>query len=179
MQPITSFAPRIASRVLVLLLVFGVSLPQVRLRAQEPTPRERELLRELDDARREIERLRTELGRLQGTPSAPDATRRVAPSASDPAPQARTPVAPAPGAAAPAGQGIVLPAAVAEGSRVTAAELLADYRASGLGGDARYKGRRFEVAGTVRTFKKVFASLTWEVELEAGDALGLIRCRVS
>lgn len=177
MKPFPSPAQLVATCGMGFLLLLGLGLFPVDLGAQVPSAREMELERELEKARREIEALKAEIRGLRGETAVPPTPRPVV-------------VEQVPGASASASQGLVvpktsgpvesgLPTPVPEGGRVEVATLLADYRASGWGGDAKYRGRRFEIAGTVRSFKKVFASMTWEVELEAGGALGLVRCRVT
>lgn len=141
--------------------------------AQAPATDEvRQLREELEKARREIESLKAENARLRAAPAPAPATQ---PAAADPgsgAPGRSASVAPAAGS-------IVLPAPVADGERVTLERLLADYQASALAGDARYKGRRLQVDGTVRSFKKAFVGLGWSVSLGADDQLGMVRCAVS
>lgn len=154
------------------------------LRAETPAKDEQLLKEQLDKARQEIERLKAENARLRGeTPSSNPVPPAPVPPPPPPNPPSAGPSTPGPVAPLPspqpAGTTVVVPAPIAEGTRVTANQLLADYRGSAIGGDARYKGRRIQVEGTVRSFKKLFASMLWDVQLEAGDALGVLRCRVT
>lgn len=166
---------------LAILLAHSWFVPP--LRAETPAKDEQLLKEQLDTARQEIERLKAENARLRGetAPSNP-----VPPAPAVPPPlNPPSAVSPSPGPAAPVpapqplASTVVVPAPIAEGTRVTASQLLADYRVSAIGGDARYKGRRILVEGTVRSFKKLFASMVWDVQLEAGDALGVLRCRMT
>jgi len=147
-----------------------------------PAQQEKQLREDLEKARQEIERLKEENARLKGTPpsAVPAPTTTVAPKAIPPSsrPANDVPSVTAPGVT-PTPSTVAVPAPVADGALVTAMQLLADYSASAVGGDARYKGRRFRIEGTVRSFKKVFVAMGWDVHLEGQDTLGSIRCRVS
>lgn len=123
----------------------------------------------LEQAREEIRVLREENARLRSGAGAPVA---VVPPAASPV------VTTAPMAGVAPGQ-VVLPVAIEDGASVSVEQLLADYRQSTLAGDARYKGRRFRLEGTVRGFKRTFGGLTWLVELQSKGQLGLVRCSVS
>lgn len=141
----------------------------------------KQLREELAKARQEIQVLREENARLKGTsvqaPGAPASPAGVvavpvpAPGVGVAAPSGV--VSASPGVAAPGT--ITVPAPIAEGASVTVEQLLGEYRTSTLAGDARYKGRRFRLEGTVRSFKKTFAGMSWVVELQGGDRLGLVR----
>lgn len=171
------------------VLLLGTCLLVGRVHGQAPAPTAPSgLQEELEKARREIERLQAENARLRGERNAAPATPDLAPTPVPP-PTPAVIAAPTPpsavpppitgGLVQPASGLIVLPAPVADGETVRVEQLLADYRASAVGGDARYKGRRLRLAGTVRSFKKVFVSMSWDVQLEAGDALGVVRCRTT
>jgi hypothetical protein len=159
-----------------------------RLRAQDTPASEAEvraLREELQRAKAEAQALKDENARLrnQAPGAAPIAAAAPAPAAI-PATGGSPPPASVPAAtlvpASPLRSGaITLPAPVAEGTAVSVDQLLQEYRTSTLGGDARYKGRRIQLAGTVRGFKKTFVGLSWIVELQAGDKLGIVRCTVS
>jgi hypothetical protein len=128
-------------------------------------PAELEKLRdELRQAREEIRVLREENARLRGAAPAPAAS-----------------VGQPPPAAAPAGSpvAIVTLAPLADGEVVPLDRLLADYRQSALAADARYKGRRFAVRGTVNGFEKPFVGLRWGVILRGADAFGRVQAKVS
>ena len=160
----------------------GHGLGPSALAQTSPAQHERQLREDLEKARQEIERLKEENARLRGTPPAvvptqppPEVPKSIPPapkSAGQVPPTAAPPVTPTPST-------VAVPAPVADGAVVSAMQLLADYSASAIGGDARYKGRRFRIEGTVRSFKKVFVAMGWDVHLEGQDTLGTIRCRVS
>ncbi|MCC6232570.1 MAG: hypothetical protein IT580_07995 [Verrucomicrobiales bacterium] len=151
-------------------LVLGLS-PGLPARGQASGSSEESLRRELQKARDEIRQLQEENARLKGKrPEAPTA----------PAGAAAVPV-PTSAVSAPAPDGsrvVTIPAPVEEGTEVTVERLLADYQASAIAGDARYKGRRLRVSGRVHSFKKAFVGLGWTVQLKAADQLGLVRCQV-
>lgn len=138
------------------------------------------LREELRQAREEIRLLREENARLRGgtPPSAPASV--SVPVTGSPAPGGgvATSGPASTGIVVPAGS-VVMPPPIEEGASVTVEQLLSEYRQSTLAGDARYKGRRFRLEGTVRGFKKTFGGLTWIVELQSEGQLGLVRCSFS
>lgn len=158
---------------LVFLAVPALLGPGVR--AQSTDAETRALREELEKARLEIQQLKEENARLRGTApvAAPVAQDAAVAAAAVPARQGAAGAAPANAGA------ITLPAPVAQGELVTVEQVLADYRASALAGDAKYKGQRLRVRGVVQGFKKNFAGLSWAVNLSSGDKLGLVRCIVS
>jgi hypothetical protein len=130
------------------------------LGAQAPNEVER-LRMELEQARQEIEQLREENARLRsGGAVSPVATQ------SGHSPAAVLSASP-------------LPAPVAEGSLVSMDQLLADYGASALVAEGRYRGRRIRLEGTAHGFKKVFVGMTWVVLLQADHRLGQVRATVN
>ncbi len=157
---------------LIALVLAGILTPA---RAQNTPDSVDALRRELINAREEIRQLREENARLRGErPAAPASALTPVATAAGPFVPAPTPAS-ASSSAAPV---VVLPAPMAEGSAVTVDQLLADYRVSALAGDARFKGRRLRVSGTVHSFKKAFVGLGWTVQMKATDQLGMVRCQV-
>lgn len=142
------------------------------LGAQAPSEVER-LRMELEQARQEIQQLREENARLRSlggvSPVSVPATGGV-----------EVPVAATSGQTPAVGwSASALPAPVAEGSLVSMDQLLADYGANALVADARYRGRRIRLEGTVHGFKKVFVGMTWVVLLQADHRLGQVRATVN
>lgn len=176
-------------------VVLASGLPGNTSRAQTGPTSEQVLKEELEKARHEIERLKEENARLkgkekEGARALPENPNRIAvpsvPPPSSPAVPATTSSAVGPGPSgsnAVVGGGgagtVVVPAPIAEGEKVTAEQVLADYRTSAVAGDARYKGRKFRVEGPVQSFKKVFAGMTWDVRIQSQEKLGVLRCRVT
>ncbi|MBL9134697.1 MAG: hypothetical protein JNK85_02465 [Verrucomicrobiales bacterium] len=159
---------RSLGRVLVLIGVAGISL------GAWAADDARKLKEELEKVRRENELLRQENERLKGSVTSPSASPApVVPPAPSASP---TPTVGTSGAGA---RTVVIPAPVADGTRVAVAELLADYQTSALAGDAKYKGRRLQIEGQVDSFKKGFIGLSWTVQLKAADRLGAVRCKTS
>lgn len=174
---------RLLSGVSVVLFaaLMVVALP-VASRAQDSAAEVRQLRRELEEARRQIQVLQEENARLragqgQVIPALPTGapSPSVVPSANSVGTPSTSPLV-APG---PSPGTLVVPAPLPDGTLVTVEQLLADYSASALAGDARYKGRRLRVQGKVEGFEKVFVRLNWIVELQAPDRLGAVRAQVT
>lgn len=127
---------------------------------------------ELEQARQEIQALRKENARLRGEGTDSSAAALVTAGGVVPglAPTGVTPTV--------ASSGLILPAPVAEGSTITIDQLLADYGASAMAAEARYRGRRIRLEGTAQGFRKVFVGMTWGVLLQADNRLGQVRASV-
>ena len=59
---------------------------------------------------------------------------------------------------------------------LTAQALIDHYRADPLGADARFKGKRFRVRGTVERIEPPHIGLTYTLFLRGTDGFGLIQC---
>jgi hypothetical protein len=137
------------------------------------------LRRELDDARREIRVLREENARLRGLHGAPESARDDAGPEDEAGAQRSLPRRDlaTPGSEASAALAVARDP-IEEGSLVSADQLLAECATSLRAAEARYRGRRFRVAGIATVFAKTFTEGLWKVQLKGTDVMGVIRCDV-